>query len=257
MKLKRLARLCYAGLIVVLAGTMLNGCKSNQTTPATTSKSAEDTFISKTLTASFTGALSASSQLMLGMLRLEGTDNAITSEQAKAMMPVLQSLQGQAIKADAERNAVWANVEAQLTQAQIGAIANMRLTQDDLQTWTRDNSQGPGAGPMPGGAGPQGTPGPGQSGGPRLQGTPGAGSGQGGPRPQGTPGAGPGQGGPRPQGTPGAPPASGRAAGGVGASSGQSNVLLNSLLRLLALKSAGVTSTPAPGATPVPAPTRP
>ena len=157
MKQKGTSRFCCAGLILVLAGAMLVGCKSSsQSTPVAASNSMGDTYTSKMLTTSYTGALNASSQLMLGILRLEGTDNAITSEQAKAIMPVLQSLQGQSLKADAERNAVWANIEAQLTQAQIGAIANLRLTQDDLQTWTRDNSQGPGAGPMPGGAGPQG-----------------------------------------------------------------------------------------------------
>jgi hypothetical protein len=240
MTQKRISRYCYAGLILVLAGAMLVGCKSSQSTPVAASNSVGDTYISKMLTTSYTGALNASSQLMLGILRLEGTDNAITSEQAKAMTPVLQSLQGQSLKADAERNAVWANIEAQLTQAQIGAIANLRLTQDDLQTWTRDNSQGPGAGPMPGGAGPQGTPGPGQ----------------GGPRPQGTPGAGPGPSGARPPGTPGAPPSFGASTGGVAAGSGQSNVLLNSLIRLLAQKSGA--AAPASGSrAATPTPTKP
>jgi len=97
---------------------------------------------------------------MLEILRLEGTDNAITSEQAKTLLPLLQSLQGQA-KADAERNAVWANIEKQLTSVQLSAIVNMQLTQNDLQTWTQNNNQGPGAGPMPGGPAPQGKPGAG------------------------------------------------------------------------------------------------
>jgi hypothetical protein len=231
-------------LILVLAGTMLVGCKSSSpSTPAAASKSTGSAYTSKIFTTSYTGALDASRQLMLGMLKLEGTDNAITAEQAKAMLLVMQSLQGQALKSDAERNAVWAHIEAQLTPSQSSAIANLHLTQDDLQTWLQNNSQGPGAAPqgMPGGAGPQGTPGAGQ-GGPRPQGTPGAGPGQGSPRPQGTPGAGPMPGGARPQGTPGAPPASGGAAGGTGAGMGQSNVLLNALIRLLMLKSGNAPS---------------
>lgn len=218
--LKKISRWCYAGVICVLAGAMLVGCKSGPSTPAATSKSVGDTYTSQTLTASYPGALSASSQLMLGILRLEGSDNAITSEQAKALLPVLQSLQGQSLKAEAERSAVWASVEAQLTPAQIKAIADMRLTQDDLQTWMRDNSQTPG--PMPGGP----------------QGTPGAGPGQGAPRPRGTPGAGPG--GARPQGTPGAPPTF-----GAGGASGQSNILLNGLIRLL-MQKAGAGAAPPP-----------
>jgi hypothetical protein len=238
MKQTRISRLCNAMLILVLSGVMLTGCTSiSQATATAVGKSAGSVYTSKTLTTSYTGALDASNQLVLGMLKLEGTDNAVTAEQAQSMLRVMQALQGQVLKADDERNAVWANVEAQLTPAQVAAIVAMHLTQDDLQTWTRDTSQGPGAGPGQGGVGPQGTPGamPGQ-GGVRPQGTPGAMPGQGGVRPQGTPGAMPGQGGVRPQGTPGAMPGQGNA----GVASGQSNVLLNALIRLLATKSAGV-----------------
>ena len=236
MTLGRHYKFCCVGLALALAGAMLAGCKSNPSTPAAASQSAGDTYTSKALTTSHTGALDASSQLMLGMLKLEGTEQAITSEQARTLHPVAQSLQGQALKSNAERNAVFAHIEAQLTPAQVAAIVAMHLTQDDLQTWTQDTSQGPGAGPGQGGAAPQGTPGamPGQ-GGVQPQGTPGAMPGQGGVRPQGTPGAMPGQGGARPQGTPGARPGQGSA----GVASGQSNVLLNSLIRLLANKSAG------------------
>ena len=224
-------KFCCVGLVLALAGAILTGCKSNSSTPAAAGQSAGDTYTSKALTTSYTGALSASNQLMLGMLRLEGTEQAITSEQAKALRPIAQALQGQALKSDAERNAVFAHIEAQLTPAQVAAIVAMHLTQDDLQTWTRDAGPGqvgagpqgaPGAGPVPGGAGPQGTPG--------------AGPGQGGVRPQGTPGARPGQGGARPQGTP-------------NAASGQNNVLMSSLIRLLASKSAPAAA-PAPALTP-------
>ena len=246
-------KFCCVGLVLALAGAMLAGCKSNPSTPAAASQSVGDTYTSKVLTMSHPGALNASNQLILGMLKLEGTDNAITSEQAKSMLLVMQSLQGQMLKSDAERNAVWANIEKQLTPVQLNAIVNMQLTQNDLQTWTQNNNQGPGAGPGQGGAGPQGMP----SGGAGLQGTPGARPGQGGAGPQGTPGVRPGQGGARPQGTPGAPPAFGAAAGGAGTASGQSNVLLNALIRLLASKSTGAAAPPPPPAvTPWPTSTK-
>ncbi len=251
MKQKRIS-FCCAGLILVLAATLV-GCKGSQATPAAASKSLGAMYTSQALDASYPGALNASSQLMLGALRLEGTENAITAEQATTLLPVAQSLQGQVLKSDAERNAVLAYIEAHLTPAQSSAIANMHLTQDDLQTWTRDNGPGAGMGLGQGGPGPQGTPG--------------AVPGQGGVRPQGTPGAGPGQGGARSQGTPGARPSFGAAAGGAGAVSGQSNILLTALIRLLAQKSAGgaaqpVSSripnrTPAPTSLPSPTPTKP
>ena len=242
MTQKRTSRFCSAGLILVLAGAMLVGCKSSSpSTPAAAGKSTGSIYTSRLFTTAYAGALDASSQMTLGMLKLEGTDNAVTAEQAKGMMRLIQALQGQVLKSDDERNAVRANIEAQLTPAQSSAIANMRLTQNDLQTWTQNNSQGPGAGLMPGGTGPQGAPPAGQGqGSARPQGTPGAGSAPGGvPRPQGTPGARSGQGGP---GQPGG--------SGAGAGTGQSNVLLNSLIRLLASKSAG--SQPV-----APAPTKP
>jgi len=233
VKLKGISRYCWAGLIVVIAGVMLAGCKSSgQSTPTAATKSPGDTYTSKTLSTSFTGALNASSQLMLGILRLEGTDNAITSEQAKTMMSLLQSLQGQALKADAEVNAVLAAIEAQLKPAQLSAIANMHLTQDDLQAWTRDNSQAGGPGPGQGGVGPQGTPGapPASGGGARPAQMPTRQAQAGGAAPQGG-------------GRPGA-----NAGGGPGF--GQSNVLLNSLIRLLVTKSGGPPAGPAPTATP-------
>ena len=237
------SRLYIVGL-ACLAVVMLAGCTStSQATPTAASKTAGSVYTSKTLTTSYTGALDASNQLMLGMLKLEGTDNAVTAKQADAMMRVMQSLQGQVLKSDAERNAVWAVIEAQLTPAQASAIANMRLTQNDLQTWTQNNNQGPGAGPqgMPGGASPQGTPGAGQVG-PRPQGTPGAGPAQGGPRPQGTPGARSGQGSPGQQG-----------GGGAGAGMGQNNVLLGALIRLLIQRSGVAAPLPRGGvATPTP-----
>jgi len=238
---KRTSRSCYAGLILVLAGAMLVGCKSLiPSTPAAAGKSTGSAYTSRLFTTAYAGALDASSQMMLGMLKLEGTGNAVTAEQAKGMMRLMQALQGQVLKSDDERNAVWANIEAQLTPAQSSAIANMRLTQNDLQTWTQNNSQGPGAGP-------QGMPG-------------GAGQGQGGPRPQGTPGAGPAQGGARPQGTPGARSGQGSAGqqggGGAGAGTGQNNALLGALIRLLTQRSGVAAPMPGGGAA-APMPTKP
>ena len=233
MKQKR-TRYCYAGLILALVA-MLVGCKSSvQSAPAAATKSPGETYTSKTLSTSYTGALNASSQLMLGMLRLEGTDNAIAAEQAKTMLSLLRPLQGQALKADEEVNAVLAAIEAQLTPAQLSAIANMHLTQDDLQTWTRDNAQGGGVGPG------QGTPGapPAGGGAPPASG--------GGARPAQMPTRQAQAGEAAPQAAGGRPGAN---AGGGGPGFGQSNVLLNSLIRLL-VKSGPPTAGPAPAATP-------
>lgn len=173
----------------------------------------ESTYTSQALTTSYSGALNVANQLMLGMLRLAGTANAIASEQAKVLLPMLQSLQGQTLKSDGEQNTVLAHVEAQLTTAQMETIAGMHLTQDDLQAWMQDNGRSVRVGPGTGGGGPQGTPGasPGSGGPP--------------PGPGGTP---PAPGGTLP--TPGGAPPGDR----VGAGPAQGNVLLDALIRLLA-----------------------
>ena len=49
---------------------------------------------------------------MLGMLKLEGTEQAVTPDQAKALLPLWQAFQGGALQASAERNAVMAQIEA-------------------------------------------------------------------------------------------------------------------------------------------------
>jgi len=238
MKQNRIAEFCCAGLIWALAGVMLAGCKGSQSTPAAANNSLGSTYTSQTLTMSYPGALNASSQLMLGTLRLEGADNAITAEQAAALLPVVEALQGRVLQSDAERNAVWAYVEAHLTPAQSAAIAGMHLTQDDLSAWTQESGRGAGFGPGQGGAGQLGDAGtPPASGGafPGGRATPPA---------MGTRQAQFGRGTPQASGT------SRGTSGGVGTGSGQDTVLLNALIRLLAQKSAGGAASPVSSRTP-------
>ena len=233
------SRLYFVGLACLAAAAMLVGCKSNsQTTPVAANNSLGSTYTSQTLTMSYPGALNASSQLMLGTLRLEGTENAFTSEQAVALLPVVQALQGRVLQSDAERNAVWAYIEAHLTPAQTSAIAGMHLTQDDLSAWTQESGRGAGFGPGQGGAGQRGD-----------AGTPPA-SGGAFPGGRATPpamGTRPAQFG---RGTPQAGGTSRGTSGRVSTGSGQDTVLLNALIRLLAQKSAGGAASPVSSRTP-------
>lgn len=142
----------YIGLVLSLFALVLVGCKGMQATPTVVSKSLGDIYTSPALDASYPGALNAYRQLMLGTVRLEGTDNAITSEQAKTLLVLWQALAGRALQSDAEREAVLAYIETQMTPGQLKAIAAMRLTQNDLQSPISDNNPGFG----PGGAGQRG-----------------------------------------------------------------------------------------------------
>jgi hypothetical protein len=246
MKQNRSAVFCCAALILVLAAVMLAGCKGSQSTPAAANNSLGSTYTSQTLTMSYPGALNAASQLMLGVLRLEGADNAITAEQAALLLPVVQALQGRVLQSDAERNAAWAYIEAHLTSAQSAAIAGMHLTQDDLSAWTQESGRGAGFGPGQGGAGQRGDAGTPPASGGAFPG------GRGMPPAMGT----------RPaqfgRGTPQAGGTSRGASGGVSTGSGQDTLLLNALIRLLAQKSAGGAASPVssrtPNRTPAPRP---
>lgn len=236
----------HAALITILVGGMLAGCKGNPSTPvATGSGGIGSTYTSQTLATFYTGALNAAGQLMLGTLRLEGTENAVTPEQAAALLPVAQALQGRVLQSDAERDAALAYIEAHLTPAQLAAIAGMQLKQDDLATWMQDNNRGPNTDPGQGGVGPRGTPGaPAASGGafPGGRGTP------------------PAMGTRQAQFGRSTPQAGGAVRGASGGSATwpvQDTLLLNAVIRLLAQKSAGGAALPAPGApnrTPVPPP---
>jgi hypothetical protein len=227
-----------AGLILTLSGILLVGCKGSQSTPAAANNSLGNTYTSQALTMSYPGALNAASQLMLGTLRLEGADNAITAEQATLLLPVAEALQGRVLQSDAERNAAWAFIEAHLAPAQTSAIAGMHLTQDDLSAWAQESGRGAGFGPGQFGAGPQAAPGTPPSSGGAFPG------GRGTAPALGTRSAQFGRG------TPQAGGATRGTSGGGGLGSGQDALLLNALIRLLAQKSAGSAAPPVSSRTP-------
>jgi len=247
MKQKRISRFCYIGLILTLVVAALAGCKNSQPTPVAVSQSLGNTYTSQALDASYPGALNAAGQLMLGTLRLEGTEQAATSEQATTLLILWRALQGRALQSDAERNAVLAKIEELMAPAQLKAIAAMRLTQDDLLTQTRDDAQGAGLGQGRAGVGQRGVPGTPPAGGvmPPEMVTRQAQFGRV---------------------TPQAGGATRGANGGVGVGSGQDAILLNALIRLLSQRAEGaapsganrtLTRTPAPRSLPSPTPTSP
>jgi hypothetical protein len=104
----------------------------------------------------------ASSQLALGTLRLEGTEDAVTPEQAKTLLLLWQSIQSGALQDEAETNAVYKQIEGTMTPAQMAAIVAMKLTSEDLTIWMQDQGSSlgppPGAAGAPGGAGQGGPP---------------------------------------------------------------------------------------------------
>ncbi|MFL7793555.1 MAG: hypothetical protein AB8I69_15545, partial [Anaerolineae bacterium] len=141
--------------VLTLSVMLLAACASSESAQAV-EEPVSGSYTSKVLDASYEGALSVSDQLMLGTLLLEGTEHAITPEQAKTLLPLWQALQG-GVTIEIEVNAVLKQIEGTMTQEQLQAIAALQLTQDDLQAWMEEQGMSGGAhGPGAGGPGDSG-----------------------------------------------------------------------------------------------------
>jgi hypothetical protein len=144
MKQKRALRFWYVGLIVGLAVTVLVGCSGGETTLAPADADSGGIYTTTNLDTSYPNALDAGGQLALGTLRLEETGNGVTSGQAAALLPLWQAIQGGTLQGEAEMNVVLEQIEGEMTQEQLTAIATMQLTRDDLQVWTQSQGLNPG-----------------------------------------------------------------------------------------------------------------
>lgn len=86
----------------------------------------------------FTDAASLRNQLALGILKLDGTPQAITPEQAAILLPLWQAtltLMGDTTTAEAELTAIQNQIVVALTPEQLTAIAALQLTNADLKAY--------------------------------------------------------------------------------------------------------------------------
>ncbi len=126
---RRLGWLPWLFLLVAIGA----GCGGSTPTPE--ELGALEGYKSAYLDTSYPDALPASSQLALGTLLLEGTENAVTPEQAARLLPLWQSLRGGTLRGSAEVRAALTAIEKAMTPEQLRAIAAMRLTRQRLQEW--------------------------------------------------------------------------------------------------------------------------
>ena len=146
-------------LILILASA---GCGSSGKTTSDTAAT--------TLNEGYADALSIRSQLVLGTLKLEETDLAVTPEQAAALAPLWQvsrSLTRSGIGATEEVDAALGQIQDAMTAEQLEAIAELKLTRADNQAMAQALGLSTGAGD--GASGGQG--GQGQSGSPEERAT--------------------------------------------------------------------------------------
>jgi len=125
-------------LILVLIATALAGCGGEQATPAPVDTGEGETQSSAVLDTSYPNALDVSGQVALGTFLLEGTENAVTPQQATALLPLWQAIRGGTLQGEAETNAVLAQIGGEMTPEQLAAIAALQLSQDDLRAWAQD-----------------------------------------------------------------------------------------------------------------------
>jgi hypothetical protein len=97
------------------------------------------------LTADSADALPVETQLILGTLLLEGTDQAVDSEQAAVLLPLWQhwhNLNRTNAAAQADKDALLGQIQSAMTEEQIRAIAAMNLTQQDVLDYVEENGVG-------------------------------------------------------------------------------------------------------------------
>jgi len=90
-------------------------------------------------------ALPVSTQLLIGTFKLEGTDLAVTPEQASELIPlwqVLQSLSSSDSAAQAEMDALIEQIQETMTPEQIQSIKDMNLTPQDMFTTMQEQGIG-------------------------------------------------------------------------------------------------------------------
>lgn len=121
-------------LLTLLAAFFIYACVP----AAETAPVAPTSIAGEYLTTEFTDAASLRNQLAFGTIKLEGTANAVTPEQAKTLIPFWQAiiaLSGDETTASEELTAVQDQIVSALTAEQLQAIAAMQLTNADLSAF--------------------------------------------------------------------------------------------------------------------------
>jgi hypothetical protein len=114
------------------------------------------------------GAMQPVVELAVGTLKLDGTADAITKEQAAELLPlweVYKEIGSSDTAAQQEIEALTAQIQAAMTEAQLQSIGAMKLTQEDVMELVRQQFPSMSAGSTNGGGPVFGNGGP-PSGGP-------------------------------------------------------------------------------------------
>ena len=125
-------------LIVVMLLAACGGTGTTMDGAAAAESSAAEASVPSTLTEDYEDAASLRNQMALGILRLQGTAQALDADQAGTLLPLWQTLKALAASSTAapeEIEALQEQIAASLTGDQVAAIAALRLTNADLQAY--------------------------------------------------------------------------------------------------------------------------
>lgn len=120
--------------ILVVSASLLFACApAADTVPA-----APTSIAGEYLSIEYSDAASLRSQLAYGIMKLDGTPNAVTPEQANTLIPLWQAviaLSGDSTTASEELTAVQDQIVAALTPEQLSSIAALQITNADLSLY--------------------------------------------------------------------------------------------------------------------------
>jgi hypothetical protein len=125
-------------IITFVLSILLAACGSASSAASTTS----DVYTSINLPVAYENALPVRNQLAIGTMKLDGTAQAVTSEQAKTLLPLYQALRGTNTSgggSQEEISALLTQIESTMTADQLSAIGEMKLTFTDMQTWATES----------------------------------------------------------------------------------------------------------------------
>jgi hypothetical protein len=134
--------------LIVFMGLIMAACSGS------TNKAASTTISSGSTSSKGSSGLSQVNMLMVGTLKLEGTDQAVSADEAAILLPLWQayrSLSSSQTAAEAEVDALLNQIQSTMTTEQVKAIEAMNLTDTDMMNLMQT---------IGGGMGPQGTPNP-------------------------------------------------------------------------------------------------
>lgn len=126
----------YFLVLFLFTGLVISSCNSTSggNSDATTQSNSP-------LTTDYEDALTIETQLVFGILQLDGTENAVDAEQATqllALWKAVRSLSASDSAASEETEALFVQIQETLTLEQIQAIAAMQLTQEDMAQITQE-----------------------------------------------------------------------------------------------------------------------